>query len=179
MNKNEALEVGFKFLSIYAFMQGLTVLGIPISLQQSQVALNALASRQGATIPSSIFSAAAFLPSALLFILGAVLWLSAKRNEVSPTDQESPSESKSGFTPQILQSIIFSALGIWIIMESLTSLANVANALNIYALARHQNRFFMAPFPYFRFFEGLIKLIFGCWLIIGSRSLRRFKSWFP
>ena len=179
MKKSEALEVGFKVLSAYAFMQGITALAIPISLLQSQASLSALASRQGAVLPSNSFSFAAFLPSALLFLLGAVCWLNAKRTEVGSPAQESDAGSAAGLNPQILQSIIFSALGIFIVIESLAPLASVASTFNIYALARQNNRLFMAPFPYFRLIEGLIKLLFGCWLIIGSRSLRKFKSWFP
>jgi hypothetical protein len=178
MKKSEALEVGFKVLSVYAFIQGITGLGIPISLHESQNLASALASRQGASIPST-FSVALFLPSVLLFLLGAILWLNAKKTEVGSLAQESDAGSATGLNPQILQSIIFSALGIFIIIESVAPLANVATTLNVYALARHDNRLFMAPFPYFRLIEGLVKLSFGCWLIIGSRSLRRFKSWFP
>ena len=175
MKKTEAIEVGFKVLSIYAFMQGIAALAMPISLLETE-RLTGMASRLGAAAPSHNYSALAFLPSALLFILGAVLWLNSKQTEVSSIAKES-SADVTGLTPHILQNIIFSALGILIVVESLASFGSVVSALNIYALARHNSHLFMGPFPYYRLAEGLLRLIFGLWLIIGSRGLRKFESW--
>lgn len=171
MHKSEAIEVGFKVLSMYAFMQGITALGIPISLHESAIALQRLPGRMGAE--SDTFSAAVFLPSALLFLFGGLLWLNAKRIKVSSPDQESTLENGTGLTPQILQRIIFSALGIFIVVGSVAPLGNIVSALNL-----HDRRVFVLnPVNYYRIAEGLLRLIFGCWLIIGSKGLRKFQSW--
>jgi hypothetical protein len=171
MNKNEAIKVGFKVLSMYAFMQGITALGIPISIYEITIPWQRLQGSMGTG--SDTFSAAVFLPSALLFLFGGLLWLSAKRIKVSSTDQESTAENGIGLTPQILQRIIFSALGIFIVVGSVAPLGNIVTALNL-----HDRRVFVQnPVIYYRIADGLLQLIFGCWLIIGSKGLRKFQSW--
>jgi hypothetical protein len=167
MKKSEVLEVSLKVLGMYAFLQGIATLGIPISLRENQIALHA----------NIGFSAAAFLPSVLLFLSGAALLFGARKIRVSSISQESSTESETAMTPQLFQSILFSALGILIVSESVAPLGNVVNALNNYALYHHNSRVFMNSFPYYRLAEGLGRLAFGCWLIVGSKSLRRFRCW--
>ena len=52
-------------------------------------------------------------------------------------------------------------------------LGNIVTALNL-----HDRRVFSQnPVIYYRIADGLLQLIFGCWLIIGSKGLRKFQSW--
>jgi len=175
MKKSEAIEVGFKVLSMYAFSLGISSLGIPISIHESAITIRTLQSRMGSV--SDTFSVAAFLPSALLFLFGVLFWLNSKKAKDASSAQESPTESITGLTPQMLQSIIFSALGILVVSESAAALGNVISFLSVYISNLHNNRVIMSPFPYYRLVEGLGKLIFGGWLIIGSRGLRKFQNW--
>ena len=80
-------------------------------------------------------------------------------------------EGEASLTPSMLRRIIFSALGILIVAESISPLASVINAMNL----RDRHLFIVNPSLYYRIAEGLIKLVFGCWLIIGSR-LRKVLS---
>lgn len=168
MKKAEAVEVGLKVLSLYAFLEGINALAVPISLRESQITIHA----------STSFPAAAFIPSALLFVFGIILWLNAKRTESSSIVEKSAVENAIGLTPRILQGIVFSALGILIITQSLAPLGNLISAISaISALYFLDNHAFISRFPYYRLIEAFAKLIFGIWLIIGSRSLRKFQSW--
>lgn len=170
MKKSEAIEVGFKVLSMYSFMMGITALGIPISIHESQITLRTL-QRMGAG--SDTFSPISYLPAALLLLFGVFLWLKARKSELGMATQELTAESGTGLTPQILQRIIFSALGIFIVVESAAPLGNVVSTLNL-----HDRRVFVVnPIIYYRIVEGLFRLVFGCWLIIGSKGLRKFQSW--
>ncbi len=177
MEKSEALEVGFKVVSLYAFLQGISALSLPISMHENTVAFRALQDKMGSV--SGTFFAAAFLPSASLFSFGILLWLNSKRTKVSSTEpaQELLAEHANSLSPQMLQSIIFSALGILIVVESVAPIVNSISALSVFLQNLHDNRVIMSPFPYYRLIEGLVKLFFGCWLIIGSKGLNRFKYW--
>jgi hypothetical protein len=164
MNKGEATEVGLKLLSMYAFLEGISALTLPISLRESQIALHS----------NTTFSPAAFIPSVLLFLFGIILWLNAETSEASALNDKSIEENIGGLTPQILQRIVFSALGILIVIQSIAPLGNVISAFARYFQDKYVTT---SRFPYYRLIEVLVKLIFGSWLIIGSRSLKTFQAW--
>ena len=168
MKKNEAIEVGFKVVGMYAFMQGILALGVPISIRETQITLRAF-QKMGAG--SDTFSPIGYLPAALLFVFGLFLWLKAKRIKAGSTGQESIAENGTGLTPQVLQRIVFSALGIFIVVGSAAPLGNLVSVLNL-----HEMRVINPTF-YYRLVEVLGRLILGCWLIIGSKRLRKFQSW--
>ena len=69
MKKAEAIEVGFKVVGMYAFMQGITALGLPISLHESAIAMRAALQGRAAAMPE-IFSPLELVPALLRFFWG-------------------------------------------------------------------------------------------------------------
>jgi hypothetical protein len=166
MKKSEAIEVGCKLLSIYAFMHGLTALGLPVSLHVQAISMRTTILR-GNTALLGI----TFVPAVLLFLFSGVLGLSARRIKLG-AEGEPSSESVPGVTPQIIQSIVFSAVGILVLVESIAPLANTVVLVRAY-----RENYYLDMSFYYHTVEGLIKLGIGLWLLLGSKSLLRFKSW--
>lgn len=171
MKKSEATAVGFRVVGLYAFLQAILALSAPISLHVNAITLQRLQGRMGAG--NYTFSAVAFVPAVLLFLFGVLLWLTAKRAEAGSLAQEPFTETATGLNPQMLQRIIFSALGILIVVESITPLVNV---ISILSLPARPNSAINLSF-YYRLVEVLVRLILGGWLIIGSRHMQRFQAW--
>ena len=166
-----------KVLSLYAFLQGIAALAVPISLRESQMVFNGI-NRNIATpgsLPSTSLVAVTFIPSALLFAFGIILWLNAVSTESGLAQEKSSEENPGGLTPQILQGIVFSALGIWIFSQSISTLANVVSAISVLKL--ESTRSFFSRLPYLRLIQALAQMIFGIWLMVGSKSLTRLRTW--
>ena len=133
MNKNDALETGSKLLSVYAFVHGWTALQTPIIMRDQAINMRV----------STTSSAALFIPAAILFLFSGILWLSARSIEArSPAAESAP-----GVTPQLIQSIVFSAIGILILVDSVAPLANMVMLWGIHGENRSLNINF-----YFRIF---------------------------
>ncbi len=149
MKKSEAIEVGCKILSVYAFMQGITALQIPISMHEQAITHVSAA-------PSSIV----FIPAALLFLFSAFLWLSARQMELRSKDQEPSAESASGLTAQVVQGTVFSALGILMLVESVAPLGNL-----VLLISSSQQQRVIIPSFWLRIVEGsingLVRLALG------------------
>ena len=160
MKKTEIGELSCKILSVYSFIQALGALTLPVAVHQPTMRDH----------PSMLFSIATFIPATLLFLFSGLLWLSAKQLEAfSDSGQESP-ESASGITPQILQSIAFSVVGILILVGTLSYLVQIVGQ------SLHGNPL-RDPWFWLRSVETLIRLALGSWLLIGSKGQRKFKLW--
>lgn len=161
MNKKDAIEVGSRILSIYAFIAAIASLQLPISLWQSAVNL-----RLDITL-----SVAVFVPGAILFVFAIALWLSANRIKARSFEEPS-SESGTGVKPQLIQSIVLSALAIFLIADSVAPLANSAVLFS----SRGFNPNWSASIS-LNAIPGLLKLALGLWLLVGSKSSQKFRSW--
>jgi hypothetical protein len=173
MNKSEIMKVGYSVLSIYACISGINALIVPISMREQQQTIMTL-THQYSSSPNAL-SVVVFLPAGLLFLFSAFLWFSARRIELHSMVEAPSQDNESGLTAQGAQSIIFSALGIFLLVDSVSPLANMIS----FIASTHQNgissRFWsqLASLAV----RGLFTFGLGLWLILGSESLRRFKSW--
>jgi hypothetical protein len=159
MKKAEIGELSCKILSIYAFVHALAALQFPVALLQPVVR------NQGSTL----LTIGSFVPTVLLLLFSALLWLSAKQLE-SPSEPDSvSSERASGITPEILQSMAFSVAGIFILVDTLPYLGQLV----IQGLNRNPVR---NPMFWLGLVESLIRLALGAWLLFASESLRKLKS---
>lgn len=162
MKKNEIMEVGSRILSIYACICGISALNVPISMYQYPP-------------PHPALSATVFLPAASLLLVSMFLWFSARRIGLHSKIETPSQESQSDLTAQSVQSIIFSALGIFLIVDSVIPMANLISLIS----SANQNGIFPRFWSQLASLAviGLFKLGIGLWLILGSKSLRRVKSW--
>jgi len=162
MSKNEITEAGCRILSIYACIGGISALNVPISMYQY-------------SSPPSAWSATAFLPAALLLLVSTFLWFSARRIEHRSKIETPSQESESDLTVYSIQSIIFSALGIYLIVDSIIPVTNLVSLI----FSANQNGYFPRFWSQLASLavRGLLTLGIGLWLILGSKSLRRFKLW--
>jgi len=160
MKKAEIGELSYKILSIYSFICALGALTFPISVHQPAMRDH----------PSTLFSIVSFIPAALLFLFSGLLWLSAEQLEASSDSGRESSESASGITPEILQSIAFSVVGILILVGTVSYLVQIVGQ------SLHGNPL-RNPWFWLYLVETLIRLALGSWLLIGSKGQRKFKLW--
>ncbi len=156
MSKSDVGELCCKVLGIYCIITALVLTQYPISLLQSTFSQRM----------SPIAWTASFVPSVLLLIFGALLWKGAKRLRLISSPDCEPTAGASGIAPAILQSIAFSALGIFILIEAISQIPNIVTQL---------------MFPPQRLWawcnlgSSLIKLAFGLWLLFGAEGLRKIR----
>lgn len=173
MNKNEIMKVACRVLSIYACIGGINALFGPISMREQQKTIMTV-THQYSSSPSAL-SVIVFLPAGLLFLFSAFLWLGASRIKLHSMIEAPSQDNQSGLTAQGMQGIIFSALGIFLLVDSVSPLVNmvslIATAYQNGILSRFWSQLSNLAV------RGLFTFGFGLWLMLGSKSLRRFKSW--
>ncbi len=164
MNKHETMEVACKILSIYAFIVSLSSLQFPLSIRPAFTMLNY----------SMILL---FVPTAGLLLLSVVLWLTANNwllaGRIAAKSPQTPlPENASGITPQLIQSIVFSALGILMVVDSIAPLCGL---FALSSAIRTINRNVNWTLSFVPLVQGVVKLGLGLWLLLGSKGLRKFS----
>ncbi len=156
MSKSDVGEVCCKVLGVYCIITALVLTQYPISLLQTTLSqrMNRLA------------WTASFAPSVLLLIVGVLLWKGAKRLRLISSPDGEPVVSASGITPAVLQSIAFSALGIFILIGVISQIPDMVTQLMF------QSR---ALWVWCNVASFLIKLAFGLWLLFGAERLREIR----
>jgi len=176
MKKAEVAALSFKILAVYAFIAALVAVNAPI--------LTGTAFRfmpqKDMPQTSMILPILAYIPSLLLFLFSLILWRSGKKMEARASAQ-APSEDASGLTPQILQNIAFSILGICILIDAIPHVCDVGMGLvRMIDMKVAVGNGGLDPWGmaslWMRFAETLIRLAIGIWLVVGSKRLREFKS---
>jgi hypothetical protein len=119
---------------------------------------------------SLAYRIASFVPTVMLFLLSAILWLSSGQFAPSPGSGPKSDETPSGITPQILQNIAFSVVGILILVNTVSFSGHIV----LQSLRENPWR---DPSYWLNVVDSMIRLALGSWLLFGSEGLRRFKSW--
>lgn len=154
MTKAELGEIGCRLMGIFAFIAGLGALQMPLfALQQAS------SGRAGLIV--------LFLPAAILMLAAVLLWFNAPKLSYF-FDSKEESSPLSPVPPSILQRILFSMIGILILVNSLSSLGNVLQEGLRYPYIDWQFWIHLATL--------MARLAAGAWLLFGSRSLKKFGS---
>jgi len=166
MTSRELGNVAIKVLGIYILL--LAIQYIPIIV----VSLIELKNSPGADFNTPVFLASQVL--ALSLYLGIGLWLFARSEYLSTKLFKNSSVSVARFTPKMLQTILFSTVGILILANSVTELAKIVHR----AATIHQTvqNYFLELF-WHQNLESIvtlaIKLPLGLYLFLGSEGIAR------
>jgi len=158
MTKAEIGELSLKVLGIYAFLFSLIAIQYPVSLLHPGLSQT----------PSGMAMLVSFVPAALLLLFAAFLWLGSKRIRLTSGPEGPSAESASKITPAILQSIAFSVAGIFILIDTLLMMSNLAVELST---GLWRSMWFWTHLSIV-----LIRTALGLWLLLGAAGLRRFRN---
>lgn len=160
MSKSDIGELCCKVLGVYCIVTALMLTQYPMSLLQPTSAQRM----------SRLACTAGFVPSVLLLVFGALLWKGARRLRLISSPDGEPTAGASGITPAVLQSIAFSALGIFILIEVISQIPNIVTQLTFYTF-NSQRLWVWGNVASF-----LIKLALGLWLLFSAEGLRRIRG---
>lgn len=161
MTKHEVGQLCSRVLSIWTLIAAISGLNYPVSLLE-------LSSRSQPGYGAITF-VLSLIPSILLFVLCAILWFKTEALGTRVTLSSEIDES-AGMSPQILQSIVFSFVGLSLLTSVINNIENIAVLISYRTAGERARLAFLIA-------EVLVKLALGSWLFWGSKSLRRLGAY--
>ena len=163
MTNREAGLLGGKLLGLYTLIIALSALQAPISY----LYLGKINNQSTPTVLLAFIFA--FVPSILLFLFGYYLYFNAGALGTWEDPEKQVSGSSAGMTPQVVQRIAFSVVGLLILDGAIAHWGMVVPNL-FFPFQRHDAYFWV------HLAEALIQTALGLWLFFGTENFQRITS---